>query len=129
MISITSWVAFQVAESAPQGPLQRPHPQPLGHLPDAVTEESQASEKSEASPSSTVRENRDGPVSFEDARTDRRGRAETRGEKSFAGRLIIPTDRARGDSLQGVRWFRRDVKQSECERTVRTSSAPCPWQV
>lgn len=81
MISITSWVAFQVAESAPQGPLQRPHPQPLGHLPDAVTEESQASEKSEASPSSTVRENRDGPVSFEDAQTDRRGGAD-QGEKS-----------------------------------------------
>lgn len=87
MISITSWVAFQVAESAPQGPLQRPRPQPLGHLPDAVTEESQASEKSEASPSSTVRENRDGPVSFEDAQTDRRGAAETRGKKVICGAL------------------------------------------
>lgn len=77
MVSITNWVAPS-----------KPRPPVPGHLPDAVTEESQASEKSEASPSSTARENRDGPMSSEAEEGLWVGRRKE--EKSFVGVPIIP---------------------------------------
>lgn len=65
MVPITTWVAVPLLSPAPRAPSRPLLPPGPGPLPEADTEESQASEKSEASPSSTERENRGGPVSLD----------------------------------------------------------------
>lgn len=94
-LAITRLVAFPVPQQVPQGAPTIPHLRVPGHLPEAVTEESQASEKSEASPSSTEREQRRA-VSSEVAPTDHRGGAWT-GRKLICGGPCDTHDREEGE--------------------------------
>lgn len=97
---MTSRGAFPVPQPvARRVPATRP-PVP-GRLPEAVTEESQASEKSEASPSSTEREQR-WAVSSEAAQTGHRGGARI-------GRKII-----RGGPCDTVIGRRGKVCKEDC---------------
>lgn len=107
-------VAFPVPQPpGPPGAPATPHPRVPGRLPEAVTEESQASEKSEASPSSTEREQRRAVSSRRHQQVIGVGHGQE--ESSFVGVPVTPVIGRR------VKSTKRTVRVSRMQNNQNTT--------